>query len=85
MRAAFIKLLLFGAIVNLARGSNIGATRQDITHYPDGGYGTLLIAINDNVPEDLSIITAIQVQVLQNALGKCVMHMHYAIYFASTM
>ena len=62
MDKTLLRLLLLVSSCSLACGANIGATRQNITHYSDGGYGTLLIAINDNVPEDRSLLTDIQVR-----------------------
>lgn len=41
---------------------NVGGTRQTILHdVSDGGYTEILLAIDENVPENLQLITRIQV------------------------
>lgn len=55
------RFLCFLALYCSVLGDNIGNTRQPIVHYEDGGYGQILIAIDDNVEEDRSLIDAIQV------------------------
>ena len=45
----------------LVTSSNIGNTKQDINLDKDGGYTDLLVAIDEKVPEDLSILTKLQV------------------------
>lgn len=52
-----VLLVLF----TLVNSSNIGATREDIVHNADGGYSNLLIAIDENVPEDRQLLEVIQV------------------------
>jgi len=51
-----VLLVLF----TLVNSSNIGATREDIVHNADGGYSNLLIAIDENVPEDRQLLEVIQ-------------------------
>ena len=45
----------------LVTSSNIGNTKQDINLDKDGGYTDLLVAIDEKVPEDFSILTKLQV------------------------
>ena len=45
----------------LVTSSNIGNTKQDINLDIHGGYTDLLVAIDEKVPEDLSILTKLQV------------------------
>lgn len=45
----------------LVDSSNVGNTRQDISLGTDGGYGDILIAIDDRVTENVEIIEKLQV------------------------
>ena len=49
------------ATLTLVKSSNIGITREDIIHNANGGYSNILIAIDENVPEDRQLLTVIQV------------------------
>ena len=58
-RHQFLCLLLIWC--HMVTSSNIGSTREDIIHNSDGGYSNILIAIDENVPEDRQLLTVIQV------------------------
>ena len=45
----------------MVQASNIGGDREDIELTNDGGYARLLVAIDENLPENLDILTNIQV------------------------
>lgn len=64
MRRRQITLILLGfvTVILCVRGSNIGATRQDISLSDDGGYTDILIAIHSSVHEDSSLIEDIKVR-----------------------
>ena len=62
--AAIRETLRLAAVLvtlTLVKSSNIGATREDIIHNANGGYSNILIAIDENVPEDRQLLTVIQV------------------------
>lgn len=62
--AAIRETLRLAAVLvtlTLVKSSNIGATREDIIHNANGGYSNILIAIDENVPEDRKLLTVIQV------------------------
>mgnify|MGYP001798023157 FL=1 len=64
--AAIRETLRLAAVLvtlTLVKSSNIGATREDIIHNANGGYSNILIAIDENVPEDRQLLTVIQVGV----------------------
>ena len=64
--AAIRETLRLAAVLvtlTLVKSSNIGATREDIIHNANGGYSNILIAIDENVPEDRELLTVIQVGV----------------------
>jgi len=48
-------------LLSAASASNIGGTRQDIQLDADGGYHNILIAIDEGVPYDSTLITNLQV------------------------
>ncbi|XP_067930952.1 calcium-activated chloride channel regulator 4-like [Watersipora subatra] len=47
-------------MVAMTASSNIGNDRQNINLSPDGGYTDILVAIDDNVPENMNIIYKLQ-------------------------
>lgn len=57
-----ISTLLLMTCCHVAWGSNVGGTRQNIVHDDsDGGYTEILLAIDENVAEDLSLLDRIKV------------------------
>jgi len=56
-----LQLLTFFTGIVLISGNNIGSTRQSIVHNTDGSYSDILIAIDENVPENTAILTSIEV------------------------
>jgi len=52
-------ILLVGLLAPVT--GNIGNTRQKITLSDDGGYGNILIAIDESIPEDLDLLLGLQV------------------------
>ncbi|KAF6016854.1 hypothetical protein EB796_024835 [Bugula neritina] len=51
-------ILLVGLLAPVT--GNIGNTRQKITLSDDGGYGNILIAIDESIPEDLDLLLGLQ-------------------------
>lgn len=68
MLASKYWLILAGTILTIAvvTCSNIGATRQEITLDDDGGFINVLVAIHDDVAEDRSILSALEVSFEKN-------------------
>jgi len=64
MSACMWLLWLFTSVLFLPSlsASNIGGTRQDILQNDDGGYRNILVAISRSVPEDLSLLSVMQVR-----------------------
>ena len=56
-----LRVSIFLVVVILVRSSNIFGDRQDIGLTEDGGYTDILVAINENVPEDPRIIFKLKV------------------------
>lgn len=75
MRARLPLLLLILAGNGGVWCDNVGGTRQNIVHDSDGGYTSILLAIDESVPEDLALIDRIQVgdQVTGQRLGAMLM------------
>ena len=59
--ARLMVLWLMLALSSVVMSSNIGSTREEITHNSDGGYSKILIAIDESVVEDRQLLTEIQV------------------------
>lgn len=59
--ARLMVLWLMLALSSVVMSSNIGSTREEITHNSDGGYSNILIAIDESVVEDRQLLTEIQV------------------------
>ena len=62
MAAVLLRLCTLCYLLTLARSSNIGGDRQDINLNSDGGYTDLLVAIDEQVSENLDILTNLQVE-----------------------